>query len=246
MTRTPGADPTLVERILMRLRATRLERQAGAVPYPADVAAPISVAGPARLRVLLFGTGAPAVGRGVGTQDEALGSRIADELAAATGRGVQLDPLIAEDWHAPDPFLALQRQELGRYDAIVVISTYRRELLEVPIDRWLGYVIEVREFLARESAENAVIQVLNLPWQRAADDAPAAWGGPLGRHIRTLDTLAMTSLDSTPDVLRLTLSAPEAPSEWVGTAFSAATYRRWGSEVAAQLAARFSTDVAPE
>ena len=118
----------------------------------------------------------------------------------------------------------------------MVISTYRRSLVDVPIDRWLGYVTEVRDLIIRSAGEHAIVEVLSLPWSRAAADAPSEWGGPLGRHIRTLDTLSVASLDSTPSVLRLTLSEPAAPAEWVGSAFSGATYRRWGADVAAQLA----------
>lgn len=226
----------LTDRIAMRLRAGRLERRAGAVPRPDEPAASITVDGPSPVRVLLFGTGAPAIGSGVTAQEDALGSCIAREIAATTGRGVLLDSLVAEDWRPPDPIRALEQQDLPRYDVIVVISTYRRNLVDTPIDRWLSYVVEVRDHLIRLASSDAIVEVVSLPWQLAATDAPAEWGGPLGRHIRTLDKLSFASLDSTPAVLRLTLSAPAAASEWVGSAFSSATYRTWGRDVAAQLA----------
>jgi hypothetical protein len=231
-----GGRPGLTDRIAIRLRANRLERRAGPIPRLDESAASITVDGPAPVRVLLFGTGAPAMGSGMTAQEDALGWCMAQEIAAAACRGVLLDSLVAEDWQPPDPIRALQDQDLSRYDVMVVISTYRRSLVDVPIDRWLGSVTEVRDLIIRSAGHDAIVEVLSLPWSRAAADAPSEWGGPLGRHIRTLDTLSVASLDSTPAVLRLTLSAPAAATEWIGSAFSGATYRRWGADVAAQLA----------
>ena len=223
-------------RITTRSRSDREHRGAHA-EGATEATATIAIAGPSPLRVLLFGTGDSVTGRRAAQREQTLAHHISEQLATASGRGVLLDALIAESWRAPDPIRALEEQRLDRYDAVLVISTYRRALLEVPIDRWLAQVVEVRDFIVREVRDDAVVQVLNLPWQQAATDAPTSWGGPLGRHIRTLDRLASASLSTTPDVLRLTLSAPVTPTEWAGPEFSADTYRRWGTEVSTQFEA---------
>ena len=224
-------------RIATRVRSDRLEHRVGPAQQALDATDAITIAGPSPLRVLLFGTGDSAAGHEVARPEQTLAHHIAEQLAAASGRGVVLDALIAESWQAPDPIRALREQRLDRYDAVLVISTYRDSLLDVSIDRWLAQVVEVRDLIVGTVRDGAVVQVLNLPWQQAAADAPTDWGGPLGRHIRTLDRLASASVTATPGVLHLTLSAPTAPTEWTGPEFSADTYRRWGAEVSHQFGA---------
>jgi hypothetical protein len=83
-----------------------------------------------------------------------------------------------------------------------------------------------------------VIQILALPWADAARRMPERWGGPLGGKIEELAGAAADSVADSPAIDLLELSAPDDTAEWGGPAFSAATYRRWGTEVAARLVPR--------
>jgi hypothetical protein len=230
--------PQRVEEHRRRAAARRVDAIAMTVPRPADRHEPVTVGaeGPA-VRLLLFGSG-PASGWGVRDSAEGLTGSIARATAERLGRRVTVTPVIDDYWQESDPVRALQEARLVEYDAVLAVSAYRWSLVDLPLSAWRRYVDGLRDLLLAESGPDGVIQILALPWADAARRMPERWGGPLGGKIEELAGAAADSVADSPAIDLLELSAPDDTAEWGGPAFSAATYRRWGTEVAARLVPR--------
>jgi hypothetical protein len=192
--------------------------------------------------VLLFGSG-PAAGWGVQQHGEGLGGSIAAALARRTGRATTVEFLMEEQWVDRAPAAAMRAQHLLDYDAVVAIGTYRAAWLE--IEDWRRHVDELRDTLLVEAGYGGVIQVLALPWADAVERAPQRWGGALGTSVMALAAVAADSMGEFRQIGYLTLGPPADAAEWIGPAFSRATYAAWGEETAAALEPRLAASPAP-
>ena len=224
-----------------RAAARRVDAIAMTVPRPADRHEPVTAgtAGPP-VRLLLFGSG-PASGWGVRDSAEGLTGALARATAERLGRQVTVVPVIDDYWQESDPRSALRAARLAEYDAVLAVSAYRWSMVDVPLAAWRAYVDGLRDLLLDESGPDGVIQILALPWADAARRVPERWGGPLGAKIEELAGAAADSVAGSDAIDLLELGPPEAAAEWIGPAFSAATYRRWGIETAARLVPRLVT-----
>ena len=87
------------------------------------------------LRALVFGAG-PAIGWGVTTHDLALPGAFARALAAATGRGADIDLAADPDIFISGALQAILTMQLWRYDVIVIVLGVNDATHLTPLDTW--------------------------------------------------------------------------------------------------------------
>lgn len=222
-------------RLFRLLGGRRAARTAGPLIHPVDEATTLRRRGAApEVKLLLFGSG-PAAGWGVHLHDLGLGGGIADRVAERTGRAVALDLLVDDSWQDPDPITALRAQGLGKYHAVVIAGAYNDSLIEVPESVWKDYLAQVREAILQEAGPDAVLLVLSLPWNDAAERMPSVWGGPAGRAVVDLARIADQTLSGSERITLLNLVPPVEAEEWIGPDFSVASYARWSADTADRL-----------
>lgn len=198
---------------------------------PGD-AVPIRRAGRSPSRVLLFGGGALA-GWGLLDHERGLPGLLADGLAQATARGIDLDVVVDLDPTLPAGREALQRLRVARYDAIVVLLGERQSLEHLRRGMWADEVESLLEVLDTERAPAASLLVVDC-----------------GRSMVTVSRTGFQRLRAVADAGRhaevargrcgsagagfTELKPPANPLGW-GRQFSTATYREWSAQIVKTL-----------
>ncbi|SEM93893.1 GAF domain-containing protein [Cryobacterium sp. TMT1-3] len=148
-------------RPLMRAWTASAERQDRHLPRPSD-APQAHAAGIDSDRVLILGSG-PAVGWGVLSHQVALPGSLARELAARTGRGVDIDLVASRSMTAANALVALNGTRLGRFDAVVVILGLNEALDLTSVSEWRDRLAALLAVLEHETSRSTQIFVLGIP-----------------------------------------------------------------------------------
>lgn len=198
---------------------------------PAD-AVPIRRAGRSPSHVLLFGGGVLA-GWGLLDHERGLPGMLADGLAQATERGIDLDVVVDLDPTLPAGRQELQRLRIARYDAIVVLLGERQSLEHLRRGTWADEVGTLLEVLDTERAPassllvvdcgRSMVAVSRTGFQRFRAVADA------GRHAEVARGLCGSGGAGFTE-----LKPPANPLGW-GRQFSTASYREWSAQIVKTL-----------
>lgn len=197
-----------------------------------DAVAGLHRSGPRPYRVLMYGGGV-LEGRGLRDHNLGLPGRVADVLAARSGRGVDLDVVAAPDATAKAALQGLKGLRLRRYDAVVVMLGEHAAEARVPEAKWQMQFAALADLLLNETAKTTPIAL----W----DSAHVSY--PLGIDWRTRPVFeAATRLGAmTEQMCALTsrihyreLSAPIRQPEFASR-FSPATYEEWANDIVTPL-----------
>jgi GAF domain-containing protein len=194
---------------------------------PDDVV-PIRRPGIAPFRILLFGGGALA-GWGLLDHDRGLPGSIADRLAYASGRGVDLDVIVDLDPMTPGAHAVLRRLNIARYDAVIVLPGESQSLAHVGRGAWadqMGTLVHTVRTLAFPQAPVVVVDSLRsmIAVSTTGFTRMRAQSGA-GRLTAVTRALCGAS-----DVRFLELEAPATVLDF-GRQFSAKDFRRWAVAV---------------
>lgn len=215
-------------RAQMRLWEAVAQEMAGSLARP-DGDPHAHAPGPDRARILLVGSGA-ALGWGVRCHDLAIPGSLARALAAATGRGVDVD-VVADRAMGPSEVAAAVRGAAAhRFDAIVVTVGYRAAVeLAVPA----GWERDIRLMLDDLHAviDGSVrVVLLGIPVPRL--EGVPSWAERIVRaHARSLDRCTASAAIAAGE-----LSVPVGPDDADFLERASVGYARLGGAIAAALA----------
>jgi hypothetical protein len=188
-------------------------------------------------RVLVFGNGA-AVGWGVRSHDLALPGQLARRVAAATGRGIDVD-LVA------DPLLTIRTaaqsvpvSRLAAYDAVVVVVGMSDALRLTSPRKWRAGMSALLETLKAHIHDGASIMVVGISTPSAIKVFSMREGSVVDSHAEALNAITRP-LCSAHDGVEF-VPAPCTPARATANAESRSTlapelFKVWGAELAARL-----------
>jgi len=203
-----------------------------AIPYARDEPRSLAGEGPAD-RVLLIGNG-PAHGWGVSSHRLALCGQLAEALAKATGRAVEVEYVGAELMNAASALAWLGDRELSGYDAVVAVMGMNDAVRLTAVKAWERYMRSLLDHLRGGLRHDAPIVVSGI--QPVASVVP--YRGPIALlGQRRADALNLATLQMVSSLARCTfvpLDAPELePDRPHG---STTTYRAWAETLSAATA----------
>lgn len=210
---------------LMRGWVASVERTSK-VPRPMD-APRAHASGYDSDRILIFGAG-PAVGWGVTTHDLALPGAVARALSARTGRGADVDLIAEPGMLLSEAPAAVQRLNLSRYDAAIVVLGVNDALALTPVVQWRADATAFFHALRLLSPADTKIVVAGIPPIRSISIFDSALGTVADRHAEALNRESADLCSSSPLVTFVPLGAPprsrvdderhRSPQEYAGWA----------------------------
>jgi hypothetical protein len=149
------------------------------LPTPAD--APFAhAAGANPDRLLLVGSGI-AVGYGVLSHELALGGAIARAVSAGTGRGMDVETIVAPELTPATARAALEGVALSRFDAVAIALGGPEALYLTPRWVWREQLLDLFDAI-RESAPDALVFVIGLPRPPRILTLPPVYRKVVARH----------------------------------------------------------------
>jgi hypothetical protein len=218
-----------LERPVLKLWISHLRRSIGPIPKPRD-APRAHAAGSDSVRILLAGSGL-AVGHGVLSHRLGFGGSLANQLAAAIGRGVDVDI------HA-DPEMTVQRcrreldaMDLDRYDAVVLTIGLREALNLTAPDVWREDVCQLMRDLDARGVTTFVVGIPSSVQSRR-------FVGGLQRYIRQqaslLDDIMKQECEQGYRLVFVPLGP--IPGRRFAQAPTSKTYQQWAKQVVPAVA----------
>lgn len=215
-------------RAQMRLWEAVAQEMAGSLARP-DGDPHAHAPGPDRARILLVGSGA-ALGWGVRCHDLAIPGSLARALAAATGRGVDVDVVADRAMGPREVAAAVRGAGAHRFDAIVVTVGYRAAVeLERPVD-WERDIRLMLDDLHSVVDGSVRIVLLGIPVP-ALEGVPSWVQRTVRAHARSLDRSTAFAAVAAGE---LSVSAGADDADFLEHA--SVGYARLGGAVAASLA----------
>ena len=155
------------------------------LPRPQDEPV-VHAPGPDPDRILVIGSGA-VVGYGVLSYDLSLSGQLARQVAAATGRGVDLRVIADPDLHVRAATSALAEVDLASYDLVVVTVGSLDALELLPNRAWrtqMGLLLDT--IAARTSADRAVL-LMGIPQLTELVTVPRVYRAAVARRCDALN-----------------------------------------------------------
>jgi len=165
----------------------RVQAELDQVPRPVD-APQYHAPGPHPDRVLIFGNG-PAIGFGVRTQELALPGQVGRRLAAATGRGADIDLVAKRGVSIERAAAMLPPLRPSRYDGLVVVLGSTDAAALLPVQRWREAMTAVLEELTRLAAPRSPIVVLGIHELRRSALTTGMLGDLIDAHAVRLNAI---------------------------------------------------------
>ena len=183
------------------------------------------------VRLLCIG-GSPLLGQGVLSVDLALQGALSRQLAAATGRGVDIQVIADAQLDAARARRELAAVDLGRFDAVVLVLGSIESILQQDPECWEEEVAAILETIGRSGIRVVVSsiprfapppgQVGSIP-RRIAD-----------RHAERLDAVLQRLVESAPHAELVEFDASLAPE---GDRFrTSETFAGWARQFAPGIA----------
>ena len=204
----------------------------GAIPYARDEPRAVAGEGP-RDRVLLVGNG-PAHGWGVMTHQLALCGQLADSLAKATTRAVEVEYVGAELMNIESAVAWLGDHDLAGYDAAVVVMGMNDAVRLTPVAVWRTGLESLLAHLRNGMRHEAPITVAGV--QPVASVPP--YRGPMAalgqRRAAAMNSATERIVQAFPNGAFVPLDGAVIESD--RPYGSALTYRAWADTLAATTA----------
>ena len=233
--RTLAAASAVALRPFMRTWVRTTDQQRTSVP-PAPDAPPARAGGPDPDRVLLVGNDF-VLTVAVRTHDLAVTGNVARMLAAATGRGTDVEARTGPDVTIETMHGLLTGLRLWRYDAIVILSGVADASRLTPERRWrraLGALLD--DVLERSSVSTQVL-VMGIQPLRSVSLYTGLAGAIADRHATLLNAATESVCATRPRVLYRRLPAPSLPPGRPGSR-GVLIQREWADAIVTALAPR--------
>ena len=203
-----------------------------AIPYARDEPRSLAGEGPAD-HVLLIGNG-PAHGWGVSSHRLALCGQLAEALAKATDRAVEVEYVGAELMNSASALAWLGDRDLSGYDAVVVVMGMNDAVRLTPLKAWERDLRGLLDHLRSELRHDAPIVVSGI--QPVASVPP--YRGPIAalgqRRADAMNVATLRIVAAMPGCEYVPLDAPELePERPYG---STITYRAWADTLTSATA----------
>lgn len=218
-------------RPVMRLLRYGFDRRLRSVPHPVD-SPHVHTPGTNPDRVLMFGSG-PAVGYGVLSHDLALAGHLARQLSAVTGRGVDIDVIADPDVTVLGSLAHIQRHNLWRYDAILLVVGANDAIELTPLRVWRTAMRKLLQYVTEHVPSSTRILVIAIPPLTSINAMTRLATAVADRHSVELNRESRREVVSFPR----TIYVPFAPLVTADDIrfVSTETYRRWASLIVAPL-----------
>ncbi len=184
-------------------------------------------------RILIFGRGL-ALGWGVLSHEISLTGSLAQALSERTGRGAEVTTVADAKITVRSAIEWLTALRLERYDAIVITFGDKGATTTAPTRRWAGYMRALLRFVEDHNRRTAQVFVLGIQPVRALPVFDALLGDMTELHDRAINAVTVRICKELPRTTFVPLTA--APHSKPGRFPAAADYRRWGEQLADQMA----------
>lgn len=215
----------------MRLLRYGFDQRLRHVPHPID-SPHVHTAGTNPDRVLIFGSG-PAVGYGVLSYDLALPGHLARQLSAVTGRGADIDVVADPHVTVQGSIAQLQKHNLWRYDAILLVIGVNDALDLTPAKVWRTAMRNVLRHVSEHVPTSTRILVIAIPPIPAIDALTRVAVTIADRHALVLNRESRREAANFPGIVYVPFSslATADAIRFVSTE----TYRNWAALIVAPL-----------
>jgi lysophospholipase L1-like esterase len=219
-------------RAAARLWYAKTLADGAALPYARDEPKALAGEGPAD-HVLLLGNG-PAHGWGVSSHRLALCGQLAQVLATATGRAVEVEYVGAELMNSASAVAWLGDRDLSEFDAVVIVMGMNDAIRLTPVKEWERNLRDLLDRVRGGLRHDAPIVVSGI--QPVASVPP--YRGPIAvmgqRRADAMNVATRRIVDATARCAYVPLGAPELePERPYG---SATTYRAWAETLSSAAA----------
>ncbi|WP_375401344.1 hypothetical protein [uncultured Amnibacterium sp.] len=194
--------------------------------------------GPDPDRILLVGNDF-GVSAAVRTHDLALTGQVARTLAAATGRGTDVEARTGPAVTMETMHGLLHDVRLWRYDAIVILSGVADAARLTPERRWRRSLTALLDDVLERSSVSTQILVMGTQPLRSVGSFTGRPAAIADRHAIVLNAATESVCESRPRVLYRRLPAPSGPPGRLGSR-GALIFNEWADSIATALAPRLS------
>jgi hypothetical protein len=209
-----------------------------ALPRPLD--APfVHAAGVNPSRLLLLGNG-PAVGYGVLSHDLALSGKVAQQVSALTGRGVDVEIRAAVDLTARTAQEALAGVQLERFDAVLLTLGNNDALRLTAVRQWRRAMARLLDHFEPSGSIGPHTFVLGIPPMASILPFPPMVASLADRHARKLNEQSRVLCTTRASASYIPFDP--GPAKDLERHRSAATYADWARFIAGPLAHRLVAD----
>lgn len=153
--------PHFIASTILRIWLANSNHSWRRLPRPRDEPV-VSVPGPEPGRILVIGSGA-VVGYGVLSYDLSVSGQLARQVAAATGRGVDLRIIAAPELHVRAATAALAGTDLKGYDVIVVTVGSLDALELLPTRDWGAQMGQLLDTIAAGTRTGMRVLLMGIP-----------------------------------------------------------------------------------
>lgn len=236
--RALGVVSALTLRPFMRTWARTTDEQHRSLLLRATDAPAARGAGPDPDRVLLVG-GDATISFAVRTHDLALTGQLARKLAAATGRGTDVEARTDPEVTIETMHVLLQDVRLWRYDAIVIFCGLADAATLTPERRWRRALSALLDDIAKQSSTSTQVLVMGTQPVRSVSLYRGLPGAVAERHAIALNCATEAVCASRPQVTYRRLPAPSLPPGLPGSR-GALVYEERADAIVAALAPRLA------
>ena len=171
----------------MSLWGSSVDRSLRHVPRPTGPARGYA-SGRDSLRALIFGAG-PAIGWGVATHDLALPGAFARALAAATGRGADVDLAADPDISITSALQTILAMQLWRYDVIVIVLGVNDATRLTPLDTWQQKLDDLVAGVEEATSTGTKVVVTGIQPIRSIPTFDSALGTVADHHATAMNAI---------------------------------------------------------
>ncbi|MEP6478962.1 MAG: hypothetical protein ABJB03_06195 [Rhodoglobus sp.] len=168
-----------------------------ALPRPID-SPEVRIDGPTPDRILLLGAGI-GVGYNVLSHQLGLGGRLARVLTDWTSRGTEIDIVVDPDMTVPAALQALERIEVGRFDAVLLTLGGLEALELMPRSLWRKQMTSLLDAIEANAPASLQVLLVGAPPIPSINRIPRLLVGPVTRRARLLNDESRALIEGRPN-----------------------------------------------